>query len=292
MVKGKERLVTASKTVAIISHVKKKEAHSLAEELIDWLYKRRVRVKIPLVDSKLLEAPELGVPPKDFPSDLDLLISLGGDGTLLRAAKILGGKETPILGVNLGKFGFLSPIEVADLYPVLTQVLEGKFKVQKRMMLDCEVFKEGKRIVKETGLNEAVVTRGTDPRLLELEVKLNNEHFYNYASDGLILATPTGSTAYSLSAGGPIVSPDVRVMLMTPICPHSLFDRTIILSKNDTVQVYPRFEQDVVVSVDGIAVDTPKIFDFVQVSVSAVSVSLVQPGKESFYALLKKKLKI
>ncbi|MDI6690139.1 MAG: NAD(+)/NADH kinase [Actinomycetota bacterium] len=281
------------KAVAIVAHLGKTEVASITRDVVNWLCERNIKVKIPEDEALTLNRPDLGYPEEKIAEDIELVIVLGGDGTILRAVRLLRGSDIPILGVNLGKFGFLSEIEVKDLYPALTRIMNKDFSLQKRMMLDCEVVQGRKSLAKHMALNEIVVGRGVRQRLLEFDVYINDEFFGRYASDGLIFATPTGSTAYSLSVGGPLVSPDTRLILMTPVCPHSLFNRTVILNDTDEIKVCSKSEQlRVTVSADGMIIFEGKPFDFVRISTSASSISLVKLNGRNFYTLLKEKLAI
>ena len=168
--------------------------------------------------------------------DADLVLVLGGDGTFLSVARRLGGSEVPVLGVNLGRMGFLTEITREELIEALTTALAGEGTIRPRMMIEVETS-FGARAV---GLNDAVVTRGALSRMLSLEVRVDGEYAARHDGDGVIVATPTGSTAYSLSAGGPLVSPDVQALLVTPICPHTLSTRPLVLGAERTIEVHVR----------------------------------------------------
>lgn len=168
--------------------------------------------------------------------DADLILALGGDGTFLSVARRLAGSDCPILGVNLGRMGFLTEVSLAECADVLEAALAGECPITRRMLLEVESSSGGSAV----GLNDAVVTRGALSRILSLEILVDGEFVVRHDGDGLIVATPTGSTAYSLSAGGPLVAPDVEALLVTPICPHTLSTRPLIIGAGRTVEVHVR----------------------------------------------------
>ncbi len=168
---------------------------------------------------------------------IDLAIVVGGDGTMLNAARLLSDHAIPAIGVNLGRLGFLTDISLHELEPSLTAVLEGKCYVELRTMLQCRVLEERKEMFSGISLNDIVISKGNSGRLIEFETRVNRQYIAHTRSDGLILSTPTGSTAYALSAGGPIISPGLPVISMAPICPHTLSNRPIILNENDEVVI-------------------------------------------------------
>ncbi len=169
----------------------------------------------------------------------DWLIVLGGDGTLLSAARAMGANQVPILAVNLGGLGFLTSVTLDELYPVLEAVLDGKQNLSERMMLQAEILHDGKTSDKQIALNDAVANKAALARMLDFDVHVDGHHVGRYRADGLIVATPTGSTAYSLAAGGPIIHPDLDAFVITPICPHMLTNRPLVVP--DTARVETRF---------------------------------------------------
>lgn len=224
----------------------------------------------------------------------DLIVVLGGDGTILRAARVLDGHEVPILGVNLGKFGFLAEVELEELYGGLELILEGRYRREKRAMLRACLHVDGAEMIERHALNEFVVERGAQQRLLEMSVSINGSAFNTYACDGLIFATPTGSTAYSLSAGGPICTPRTQAILMTPVCPHALFDRSLVLPADDKVEVFLQDPGNAIATVsgDGRVLARDAGFERLELETSERSVVLAKVSDKDFYAVLKAKLKV
>lgn len=186
------------------------------------------------------------------PDRLDALLTLGGDGTLLRGARALGGRAVPILGINLGRLGFLTSCGVDDLEPGVERLARGDFTAERRMTLDVRALDEaGAERQRWFALNDVVLHKGGFARMVSLHVAANGESIASYSADGIVVATPTGSTAYSLSAGGPIVYPTVETLLLTPICPHSLTQRPLVLPPDATIEVTLVSEGELFVAVDG-----------------------------------------
>ncbi len=168
---------------------------------------------------------------------IDLAIVVGGDGTMLNVARTLSAHDTPAIGVNLGRLGFLTDVALADLDASMESILQGDFAIEHRTMLQCQVTRNGETMCSGISLNDMVISKGNTGRLIEFKIWVNDQFVSQARSDGLILATPTGSTAYALSAGGPIIYPNLPVISMSPICPHTLSNRPIILDENDTIKI-------------------------------------------------------
>ena len=168
---------------------------------------------------------------------IDLAIVVGGDGTLLHVARLLAEQGVPAIGINLGRLGFLTDISFSDLETGIGAILNGQYAIEKRTMLQCTTYKDEQVVFSGHALNEIVLSKGNTGRVIEFEIRVNGNYVSQIRSDGLILATPTGSTAYALSAGGPIIYPDLSVICMSPICPHTLSNRPIILDENNTIEI-------------------------------------------------------
>jgi NAD+ kinase len=222
---------------------------------------------------------------------VDLLVVLGGDGTLLSAVRALDGCEVPILGVNLGFLGFLTEITLDELYPTLDAVLEGKTGVDGRMVLEASVERRGSQRGTYRVLNDVVVNKGAVARISDVEVRVDGRYLTNYKADGLIVATPTGSTAYSLSAGGPIVDPQLPAILLTPICPHTLTHRPLLLDHTATVEIRLVSKNgDVFLSLDGQEGFELQEDDLVRIRQSDRRALLVQSPTRDYYQVLRRKL--
>ncbi|WP_201769233.1 NAD(+)/NADH kinase [Fervidicella metallireducens] len=238
--------------VGIIVNMTKDIKLEITSKIINWLEQRNCEVLLTEIVSQQLNKPDSGYAPLDIYKKADFVIVLGGDGTLLGAARQCLWLETPILGVNMGNLGFITEAEVKDVYTCLDNILRGDYSIESRMMLEASVIKDDKQIETFYCLNDIGLTKGTLSRIINLKTYIDDNYFDRYFADGLLISTPTGSTAYSLSAGGPIVSPNVNVILITPICPHSLNSRTLIVSESDviTVEVDDGY-QEVYLTVDG-----------------------------------------
>jgi NAD+ kinase len=222
---------------------------------------------------------------------VDLLVVLGGDGTLLSGVRALDGCEIPVLGVNLGFLGFLTEITLDELYPTLDRVLEGKTTLESRTALEGTVMRAGNVIGRHRVLNDVVLNKGALARISNLEVRVDGRYLTNYQSDGLILATPTGSTAYSLSAGGPIVAPHLPAIVLTPICPHTLTHRPILLEDTATVEVRLMSKNgEVYLTLDGQEGFELREDDVVRVRKSDQRVLLVQSPTRDYFKVLRRKL--
>jgi NAD+ kinase len=224
--------------------------------------------------------------------DTELIIVLGGDGTLLSASRHLKGKEVPILGVNLGGLGFLTEISVEELPSILEKVLKGDFDVSKRIMLLVTVKRRKDYVFEFSILNDAVITKDALARIIDIETFVNEEYLTTYKGDGLIFSTPTGSTGYSLAAGGPLIYPSLTNIIVTPICPHMLTNRPIILPEGVTARaVLASREEKVLLTIDGQIGFPLEYGDEVIVKKSPYNASLVKSSSKGYFEILRTKLK-
>jgi NAD+ kinase len=230
--------------------------------------------------------------PSTFPSSLDFLVVLGGDGTLLGAARRVGQFGVPILGVNIGGLGFLTEIPINRLFPVVELMLEGRLKVENRLMLETRVLREEKEICRFLVLNDVVINKGALARIIDLDVHINDQFLTTFRSDGLIIATPTGSTAYNLSAGGPILYPSLDNFVLTPICPFTLTNRPIILPDSDTISIGmgKESEEKVILTFDGQVGFDFSYGDRVVINKSKKRIKLIKSPDQSYFEILRAKL--
>jgi NAD+ kinase len=268
------------------------EARKAARKLAIWL---EARNKMVFVDRETAEAIKMpGSGREDIPSLAEMIIVLGGDGTLLSAARQVADARTdvPIFGVNLGSLGFMAEVSLHELYDNLEKAIAGKLDTEDRMMLTASVVRHGARVARYRVLNDVVVSKGAVARMMELKVSVNNGHLTTLRSDGLIVSTPTGSTAYSLSAGGPIVYPTIHCIVLTPICPHTLSNRPIVLPDNVVVAIrLTSPSEDVALTLDG-QTGFPLIpNDIVEVRKSRFKMKLIKHPTKSYYDILRTKLK-
>ncbi|MCY0877700.1 MAG: NAD(+)/NADH kinase [Firmicutes bacterium] len=267
----------------------KDQVRGLVGRLDAWSSSHGVTMVMPEDLADAVGMPERGRYWEDIQRlDFVCTVVLGGDGTLLRAAKQLVAIDAPILGVNLGHLGFLTEVEVPELYASLTWVMNGQFVVDERRLLHASVQREGRRLAEFEAMNDVVVAKGPFARLIHLETFVEGAYVATYPADGLIVATPTGSTAYSLSAGGPILTPGLDVTVITPICPHSFFDRSIVIPRDQEVRIRIRtIHRDTLVTIDGQEVHPLEDGDEVIVVSSPQRVRLVRRPDWSFFQVLR-----
>lgn len=221
----------------------------------------------------------------------ELVVVLGGDGTLIHAARALQGRAVPILGVNLGSLGFMTEIPVADFASALTDVLAGDFRVDSRMKLACRLYRQGQVLLEDEVLNDVVINKGALARIADHEMTIDGQPVTTYKADGVIVATPTGSTAYALSAGGPIIHPSVECMVVAPICPHALTQRPLVVPASQTVSIRLASESaDVYLTIDGQSGRALQMGDVLEVRRSANRVLLVRNPKKGYFGILRQKL--
>jgi NAD+ kinase len=277
--------------VGIVSKPRSELAARIVPELIRWLEQRGVRVRFDVETAQYAQR-DGGLPRTEVPKGTQLVIVLGGDGTLLSAARAIGGSDIPLFAVNLGGLGFLTAITVEDLYPQLERALNGDFRIGHRRMLHCEHQRAGERLGAFDALNDVVLTKFEIARMIDLAVQIDGYFVCVYRADGLIIATPTGSTAYSLSAGGPIVFPSVGAVLITPICPHTLTNRPVVLDDASEIQVTNLSDDSATyLTIDGQVGELLKRGDVVVCRRSEKSIALIRPPDMMFFDVLREKLK-
>lgn len=274
--------------VLVWPNPEKDQVRGLIGQMAKWFELHQVTMSIPQDLADLVGFSEFGLAWDQVKNEpIDWIVVLGGDGTLLRAAKELAELERPLLGVNLGHLGFLTEVEVPDLFVALSSMLSHEYLVDERRLLSAKVFRDGKELARFDAMNDVVVAKGPFARLINLETFVNNAYVTTYPADGLIIATPTGSTAYSLSAGGPILSPDLSVMVVTPICPHSFFDRSIVVDGSRQIKIRIRtIHRDTLVTIDGQEGHPLEDGDEVVVETSPTIIRLMRrPGWSFFHVL-------
>lgn len=279
------------KTVGIISKPDSSQAFSVVPELCRWLRDRNIEIRCDTETAKYAEGIH-GIPREQVPDGTQFIIVLGGDGTLLSAARAVEGREIPIFAVNLGGLGFLTAITVDNLYPELEQALAGNYRIGARRMIQCELQRGGRTISTYQALNDVVLTKAALARMIDVEARVEQHFVCRYKSDGLIVSTPTGSTAYSLSAGGPILFPTVSCFSLTPICPHMLTNRPVIVPDTFTVDLYNlASDNDAMLTIDGQVGEPLQEGDHVLCHRSEYAVHLIRPPTLMFFDVLREKLK-
>jgi NAD+ kinase len=277
------------RTVGLVAKPQEPKAADMVRWLIPWLQQRGKKV---LIENGVIRNSASSCSKKEMALKADLIIALGGDGTLLNIAPLIERPDVPILGVNLGGLGFITEVAVDELEPVLAKTLEGNYEVEKRMTLEVSVYRKNKKAHKFRVLNDAVITKGARSRIIDLETYVDAEYLCTYRADGLIISTPTGSTAYSLAAGGPILQPALGAVILSPICPHTLTNRPIVVQSNATISVTLRsFGDTVILSPDGQQGVRLNNGDKVEARDYGLPVSLIKLPSRSYYEILRNKLK-
>ena len=279
------------KAVGVISKPGIPHASTILSDLVAWWKQRGVETRLDHESARYLGSSDW-LPREEIPEGAQLVIVLGGDGTLLAAARAVAGREIPILPVNLGGLGFLTAITVDQLYPELENTLAGTPRVVPRRMLHGEVLREGKIVASYEALNDIVVGKTQIARMIDLETYVDGQYVSTFKADGLIIATPTGSTAYSLSAGGPIVFPAVSAICITPVCPHMLTNRPVLVPDTSVIEIVSKApRQEAFLTIDG-QVGEPLIEnDRVMCRSSNHQVYLIRPPNMFFFDVLRQKLK-
>jgi NAD+ kinase len=266
-----------AQSVIIFTKPKQPEVAHVSADLIEWFKERKVYASLdPAAAAKS-----------------DIAVVVGGDGTLLAAARQLGDRQVPILAINYGGLGFLTEVTMEEMHPALERVLAGDFATEQRMMIDVAFSRGNKQIARHRALNDVVINRGTMSRLVDLEARVDGDEVALFRCDGLIVATPTGSTAYNLSAGGPIIFPTMSAMVLTPICSHTLTNRPIVLSSDVRIEITLQStqEEEVYATVDGQVGLQMQPGDLLTIVKSEVAVKLIAPADKNYFDVLRGKLK-
>ncbi|QUH31058.1 NAD(+)/NADH kinase [Vallitalea guaymasensis] len=279
----------------IIPNLTKDKKLETTKLIVDWLEKNDCKICLPAQIANYINKQQYSCSESDMYNNADCAIVLGGDGTILNAARNLIKYDLPILGVNLGNLGFLAEVEKKDALSTLSKIIKGDYYVQRRMMLDVKRLINDKEDLIGVALNDIVIARTSISRMMKYSIYVNDGHVNNYSADGIIVSTPTGSTAYNLSAGGPILDPKNEMMVITPICPHTLMSRSIVLSKNDVVKISlennrKSWNDDTMITIDGQESFNIDQKDKIIISNSYKSAKLITCNKNGFYTILKKKL--
>jgi len=282
--------VDTIKKIGIFSKQKSDISQNVLQELTAWLRERHYDTLMPPDTAEIIgETSELCR--EEIPSKADLIIVLGGDGTLLSVARLAHPFDVPILAVNLGSLGFLTEVTLPDMYNTLEQVLKGASCIEKRMLLNAFLKRKGEVVRNDFALNDVVISKSA-ARIVNLEVHVDGQYMTSYRADGLIVATPTGSTAYSLSSGGPIIHPSMNALLLSPICPFTLTNRPIVIPNQSILQVQlaTETEEEVQVTLDGQTGYPLFRDDVLEIKQGPTPVSLIQARGKNYYQILRRKL--
>ena len=279
-------------TIGIISRPRRSNLEAVAPPLLEWFASRGIRTVYDTETAGVLHDPSHGLSRTEVAEQSQLLLVLGGDGTLLAAARVAATLGIPILPINMGSLGFLTSFTIEEMYTSLEQVLAGRFSCSERVMLDVELHRDAEIIEHQIVVNEAVINKGALARMIDLQLTIDSDFVCRYRADGLIVATPTGSTAYSLSAGGPIVHPAVESWIITPICPHTLSDRPVVVRDSSSIEVHLSGDtESVFLTLDGQTGIPMQAADVVRMRRAAERLRLIQPAQKSYFEILRNKLK-
>ncbi len=278
------------KKIGIIAKKGVPEAIDAVRKLLLWLNKEKFRVFIEDEVASILKLK--GYPRQEIPSKVDFIIVFGGDGTLLSVARLVGKTGIPILGVNLGGLGFIAEMARNEIRKdIIDKFFSGGYRFEERIMLSADVYRKGKKVVQQTALNDLVVNKSAIARMIELEIHINNQYVTAFRADGLILSTPTGSTAHSLAAGGPILYPTLESFVMTPICPHTLTNRPIVLPDKFIIEVSIKSGKDVYLTLDGQVGFPLKVKDKVKIRKADFKTRFLLLHDRDYFQILRTKLK-
>lgn len=278
------------KKIGIISKTSHPDPQKILKELLPWLKERGCEVVVDYETASGLHIE--GYQRSQIPDMVDFIVVLGGDGTMLSVARLVGEKSLPILGVNIGGLGFLTAVQKDDIYEVMEKTISGQCPVEGRMMLTACVLRHSECIAEYLVVNDVVVNKGALARIIDLETYIDNDYIATFKADGLIVSTPTGSTAYALSAGGPIVYPTLNSIILAPICPHTLTNRPIVLPDDVHVDIVLKsMTEDVFLTVDGQVGFSLRKNDVVQVRKSAFKAQFFIPCERDYFEILRTKLK-
>ncbi len=279
------------KTIGIFCKPHVAVGRELVPQVMQWLRGRNVTIRYDHETAHYLDSAD-GLDRSDVPEGCDLVLVMGGDGTLLSAARAIRGREIPLVAVNLGGLGFLTAVPKDDLFPELERALGGELSIAKRRLIQVEVMREGKSTARYEALNDVVITKSSIARMIDLEAHVDEMFVCSYKADGLIVSSPTGSTAYSLSAGGPIIYPSVDAFCLTPICPHTLTNRPVIVSGASVIRIRNRAQGEAAfLTIDGQVGEPLHANDQIHCCSSSHSLHLLHSSKQMFFDVLRQKLK-
>ncbi|MBI5097693.1 MAG: NAD(+)/NADH kinase [Nitrospirae bacterium] len=277
------------KKIGIIAKRGEPEAIKAVKDLLRWMKGKNFKF---IIESEVAKALKIkGYSRKEIPSLSDIIIVFGGDGTLLSVARLVGKLGVPILGVNLGGLGFITEISRDDIRKEINKVFSGNCSFEERIMLLADVYRKGRKIVKQNALNDVVLNKSALSRMFEFDISINDQYVSTFRADGLIVSTPTGSTAHSLSAGGPILYPTLESFLMTPICPHALTSRPIVLPDTFVLEATVKSGDDVYLTLDGQVGFPLKVRDRIKIRKADYKTKFLVLHDRDYFQILRTKLK-
>ncbi len=281
------------KKIGIVPNIEKDINLEFTKKAIDWLLGKGCTVYTNEQVAEKLNMPECSADMKFIYEKSDFLLVLGGDGTILRVAKNSALHDTPLLGINLGTLGYLTDVEKGEAFSALERAINDNFKLENRMMLEASILTGGAGNETLIALNEVCISKGVFASMITMKMNINDEYIDDYRADGIIISTPTGSTAYNFSAGGPILKPDIEVISITPICPHMIYTRPSVISADDVIKIkiVGTKNSDALLILDGQTHHPLKYGDEVIVRRSKYYTSIIKTNNKSFYDILRHKIK-
>lgn len=280
------------KSIAVFVGPRRDDAIAVVKDISTWCSRHGVELRAHPDMATHIGCAAFSLDGGEIQDDIDLLVALGGDGTMLGAARLVGKREIPVLGVNFGFLGYLTEFTLNELFTALDGILEGSYRVDRRMMLDVALNRAGRVISLSRALNDAVINKAAPARMIELECRIDHNFVNTFRADGMIVATPTGSTAYSLSAGGPIVHPSLAAIVITPICPHTLSNRPVVVPGDSVVELsFRRASEDISLTIDGNEAIELQPEDQIVVRRSETYFAMLRPDNRDYFQVLRTKLK-
>jgi NAD+ kinase len=286
--------MSSIKRIGIVLKPHQPEALKTICELVVWLAERNITLAGgPEIERERIEHQTgCGVDQFESPADVDLLLVLGGDGTMIATARMVGDQEVPVLGVNYGGLGYLAEFRIQELYTALESILSGNYRVERRVMLAVELKRGDAPPQMNRVLNDVVINKSALARIIEIEAYLNHQFVNSFRADGLIVSTPTGSTAYNLSAGGPVIFPSMNAVVITPICPFTLSNRPIVVPDDAEIELLLKTDkEEVALTLDGQVGFPLKVEDRVAIRKSRTTFNLIQPMNRNYFDVLRDKLR-
>ena len=278
------------KNIGIICKLSREEPRDILRRLITWLQQKGCQVFVDIETASLMGI--TGYKRAEIPSRVEAVLVLGGDGTMLSVNRLVAGKGIPVLGINLGSLGFLTEVSKENIYHAVEKMLSGGCTVEERLMLKAKIGRDGKTIADYLVLNDVVITKGALARIIDLETFIDKTYVTTFKADGLIISTPTGSTAYSLSAGGPILYPTLESIVLTPICSHTLTNRPIVLPDQVSIEIRLKsLSEDVFLTLDGQTGCSLKPDDVIEICKAEHKAKLLVHGERGYFDVLRTKLK-
>ncbi len=288
---------SAIKRVGVVVKPHQPDALQTVCRLVEWLSAHSITLVGTLDMERERIEHETGcaietVSPEELAANCDLIIVLGGDGTMIATARMVGDREVPVLGINYGSLGYLAEFRMEEMFPALASILEGNYQIDSRVMLAVELFREDEQLIHNRVLNDVVINKSALARIIEIDASFNGQFVNSFRADGLIVATPTGSTAYNLSAGGPVVYPSMNAMVITPICPFTLSNRPIVVPDDALIELCLKTSQEeVALTLDGQVGLPLKCEDRVVIKKSRTTFKLIQPTNRNYFDVLRDKLR-